>query len=80
MEPKYLAFRFGDCTPLAHHLTFGEPGSLGIHKTTLEVQPAGHHFFNSLVYEFAPIFYDGFGGNFMIQVRKHQIFNGGKDF
>ena len=29
MEPKYLAFRFGDCTPLAHHLTFGEPGSLG---------------------------------------------------
>ena len=31
MEPKYLAFRFGDCTPLAHHLTFGLPGSLGHH-------------------------------------------------
>ena len=25
MEPKY----HGDCTPLAHLLTFGEPGSLG---------------------------------------------------
>ena len=24
MEPKYLAFRFGDYTPLAHHLTFGD--------------------------------------------------------
>ena len=24
MEPKYLAFRFGDCTPLAHPLTFGD--------------------------------------------------------
>ena len=23
LEPKYLAFRFGDCTPLAHPLTFG---------------------------------------------------------
>ena len=29
MEPKYYAFRFGDCTPLHHPLTFGEPGSLG---------------------------------------------------
>ena len=24
MEPKYYAFRFGDCTPLAHPLTFGD--------------------------------------------------------
>ena len=29
MEAKYLACCFGDDTPLAHHLTFGEPGSLG---------------------------------------------------
>ena len=29
MEPKYLAFRRWWTTPLAHHLTFGEPGSLG---------------------------------------------------
>ena len=26
---KYYSFRFGDCTPLAHPMTFGEPGSLG---------------------------------------------------
>ena len=24
MEPKYYAFRFGDWTALAHHLTFGD--------------------------------------------------------
>ena len=24
MEPKYLAFRFGASTPLAHHLTFDD--------------------------------------------------------
>ena len=29
MAPKYLAFRRWWRTPLAHHLTFGEPGSLG---------------------------------------------------
>ena len=29
LEPKYLSFCFGDDTPLAHHVTFGERGSLG---------------------------------------------------
>ena len=29
MEPEYLAFRRWWRTPLAHHLTFGEPGSVG---------------------------------------------------
>ena len=32
MEPKYLAFRFGDCTPLRHPLSFGEPGSQRVGK------------------------------------------------
>ena len=30
----------GDCTPLAHHLTFGEPGSLGVVDDSIpQIQP-----------------------------------------
>ncbi len=29
MEPKYFAFRFGDCAPQSHPLKFAEPGFLG---------------------------------------------------
>ena len=37
MEP-ITTFRFGgDYTPLAHHLTFGEPGSLGRQLNTKKV-------------------------------------------
>ena len=38
MAPKNLAFRFGDCTPLAHPLTFGEPGSLGHNKVEMSLE------------------------------------------
>jgi len=43
MEAKYLAFLFGDYTPLVRPLTFGEPGSLGKRK--------GCIFFGALIFQ-----------------------------
>ena len=37
MEPKYLALWRLRRTPLAHHLTFGEPGSLGLVSPALPI-------------------------------------------